>query len=400
MKSRRNARIVALIIALIMLLSLVWAAVATLSARAYVTQEEIDQLREEKKEYERRKQEIQSRINTVEYEKMAEVAKKKVLDDRIILTSMEIDNMTATIDLYHTLIHEKELEVVAATNREDAQFKKYKDRVRAMEENGIITYLEIIFDSTSFADLLARLDFVGDIMQWDEKVYNDLTAAKEATKAAQRDLEYTEQEMEQEKQLREVKYEELAVQLDEASALIEYLKGTIETYTKLYEEEQAEAERVQAEINYKVEKLREQEAAAAAASRGQGTGQLMWPVPSSGEISSQHGLRMHPIHHVLMQHWGIDITADYGATIIAADSGTVIISEYSSSYGNYIVIDHGSNDMTTLYAHMSSRAVGAGEYVGKGQIIGYVGTTGVSTGPHLHFEVSVNGQKVDPEGYL
>ena len=401
MKNRRTARVIAIVLALIMAFSIIWVAIDALTAKAYVTQAEIDRLREEKREYERRKLEIQSRINTIEFERMTEVAKKSVLDDRIILTGMEIENINETIDLYIMLIHEKELEVYAAEDREDTQLRRYMTRVRDMEENGIITYLEIIFDSTSFSDLLARLDFVGDIMQADEKTYTDLIIAREATIAAKEDHELTKQEMEQEKLLLEEKYDELAVQLEQASELIMQIEATLETYSALYAEEAAEAERVQNEINAKVEELRRQEAAAAAAaaSRVTGTGQLMWPVPSAGEITSFFGVRLHPVHRVYRQHWGVDIPAGYGANIIASDAGTVIISDNSSGYGNYVVINHG-NGMTTLYAHMSSRGVGVGESVSKGQIIGYIGSTGVSTGPHLHFEVSVDGVKVDPQRYL
>ena len=398
MKNRRVARIIAIILALMMVFSIVWAAIDALTAKAFVTQEEIDKLREEKKGYEIRKQEIQSRMNTIEYERMTEIAKKSVLDDRIILTGMEIDNLTETIELYVTLIEEKELEVVAAQEREDEQLRKYKTRVRDMEENGIITYLEIIFDSTDFSDLLARLDFVGDIMQADEKAYNNLIVAHDETVAAKEDLEITKQEMEQERIQKEEKYVELGTQLTEASTLIENIEASLEAESALYAAEAEESDRIQREINEKVEELRRQEAAALAA-KVRGTGQLLWPCPSGTYISSQYGVRLHPVHGVYRQHLGIDIAANYGVNIIASDSGYVIISDYNSSYGNYVVIDHG-NGFTTLYAHMSSRAVSVGETVSKGQVIGYVGTTGVSTGPHLHFEVSLNGEKVDPEHYL
>ena len=402
MKSKRIARIIAIVLALLMLFSVIWVAIDALTASAQVTQEEINRLREEKREYDRKKQEIQSRINSIEFERRTELAKKIVLDDRISLTEMEIENYNAIIDLYVILIHEKELEVDAAIVRENEQLQKYKTRVRNMEENGIITYLEIIFDSTSFSDLLARIDFVGDIMQADEKAYNDLIAAREATIAAKEDLEMTKQEMENEKELREEKLVELGEQLLEAMELIQLMESEIETYSVMYAEEQAAADRVQREINTKVEELRQQEARAAAAlaaSRVRGTGQLMWPVPSDGRITSGFGVRRHPVHGIFRQHWGIDIPAEHGANIIASDSGVVLVSEYSSGYGNYIVIDHG-NGMTTLYAHMSSRSVGVGASVNKGQVIGLIGSTGVSTGPHLHFDVSINGARVDPERYL
>jgi len=398
MKSKRFARIVAIILAMLMLFSVIIIAIDALTARAYVTQAEIDKLREEKKEYERRKQEIQSRINTIEFERMTEVAKKGVLDDRIMLTGWEIENITETIANYVLLIEEKELEVLAAIDLENEQLRKYMIRVRDMEENGFITYLELIFCSTDFSDLLARLDFVGDIMRADENIYFDLIKAHEVTEAAEENLKETKKEMELEKALLEDLREELSEQLGEARALIEGIEAKLETESALYAEVSDEANRIQKDINAKIEELRKQEAAEAA-SRIRGTGQLMWPVPSAGIVTSGFGVRLHPVWRVYRQHWGIDIPADHGANILASDSGTVITSEYSSSYGNYVVISHG-NGVTTLYAHMSSRWVSVGQAVSKGQIIGLIGTTGVSTGPHLHFEVSINGEKVDPEKYL
>jgi murein DD-endopeptidase MepM/ murein hydrolase activator NlpD len=130
-----------------------------------------------------------------------------------------------------------------------------------------------------------------------------------------------------------------------------------------------------------------------------GSGILCWPVPSCTTITSDYGDRFHPIDKVYKMHYGIDIGGSYGAEIVAADSGTVTTSTNSGGYGNYVVINHG-NGMTTLYAHMSSRAVSSGNVVSRGQVIGYIGSTGASTGPHLHFEVSVNGSRTDPKPYF
>jgi murein DD-endopeptidase MepM/ murein hydrolase activator NlpD len=152
------------------------------------------------------------------------------------------------------------------------------------------------------------------------------------------------------------------------------------------------ASNIQAEINKKMEDLKKQMQTVV------GTGNLIWPTPSCSKVSSPYGQRLHPIYHTYRMHSGIDISAKYGANIVAADSGVVIISEYSSSYGNYIVISHGSG-VTTLYAHMSSRSKQVGDKVNQGDSIGKVGSTGASTGPHLHFEISVNGSRKNPLEY-
>jgi len=404
MRNRNVARIIAIILALIMVFSVVWVILDSITASASVSQADIDRLKGEKKEYERRKREIQSRINTIEFEKMTEVAKKRVLDDQIMLTGMEIENIAETIEYFEMLIVEKELEVVAARDKEDKQLRDYKDRVRDMEENGIITYLEIIFDSTSFSDLLARLDCVSDIMQADERTYFDLIVAKEQTIAAEEALRQTKLEMEEEIVLRELKQVELEGQRDEADELIKKIEANLESERALRAEVEAEEERVQREINQKVEELRrkqeeERRRARTVTVTVKGTGQLKWPVPSSTTVSSEYGIRPHPVFKVYRMHTGIDISAKHGASVTAADTGTVITSAYNSSYGNYVVVSHG-NGITTLYAHLSSRKVSEGAVVTKGQIIGLIGSTGISTGPHLHFEVSVNGSRVNPLKYV
>ncbi|MBE3035267.1 MAG: M23 family metallopeptidase [Actinobacteria bacterium] len=130
---------------------------------------------------------------------------------------------------------------------------------------------------------------------------------------------------------------------------------------------------------------------------GVGTGDMMWPV--NGPIMSPFGYRIHPILGYRKLHTGIDFGVGYGTPIHASDSGTVIYATWMSGYGNVIIIDHGRG-ISTLYAHQSSLAVGNGARVSRGQVVGYVGSTGFSTGPHLHFEVRVNGNPVDPMGYL
>ena len=131
---------------------------------------------------------------------------------------------------------------------------------------------------------------------------------------------------------------------------------------------------------------------------GIGSGELTWPV-GSYLATSLYGWRIHPIYGDERFHSGLDLGAGYGSPIYACDSGTVIIAEYYGGYGNLIVIDHG-NGMTTWYGHQSGFAVGVGDYVERGQVIGYVGSTGDSTGPHLHLEVHVGGSSQDPEWYL
>jgi murein DD-endopeptidase MepM/ murein hydrolase activator NlpD len=330
---------------------------------------------------------------------MSQVAQKEVLDDRIILTGLEIESINEVIDLYHILIIEKELEVVAAQNRARSQLEIYKTRVRSMEENGIITYLEILFDSTSFSDLLARWDFIADIMRADERLFANLQAARDEAHAAQLSLNATRGELEREKVQLESREVELSEQLRGANDLIEQIMDNLESEQALYDQVTEEAEKVQNDINRLVEEQRREEErrALAEVNRVVGTGTLMWPV--NGPVTSTFGLRRHPVFGVQRMHSGIDIAAPHGTNVLASDTGTVIRSQFNSSYGHFIVINHG-NGWTTLYAHLSSRHVEEGARVMRGQVIGRVGSTGISTGPHLHFEVSIGGSRVNPLRHL
>ena len=153
-----------------------------------VSQAEIDELKQQQSELSDKKNEIQSQINSLEYERMTALAKKEVLDEQMELTQDEIENITQQIATYDELIEQKKAEVVEAQKKENEQLELYKKRVRAMEENGIITYLAVIFEADSFSDLLGRIDFVGSTMKETEQIYWDLDAARLATIQAQQEL--------------------------------------------------------------------------------------------------------------------------------------------------------------------------------------------------------------------
>jgi len=415
-------RIVATMLALTMLFSVLVIAIdafAGTTAQARVTQGQIDRLRSEKREYERQKREVQSRIESIEYQNLAEMAKKDVLDTRISLTGLEIININEIIDHYYMLIREKEYEVLLAQDREELQLQRYRNRVRSMEENGIISYLEIVFDSTSFSDLLARIDFVFDIMRADARLYDDLQSAKTETIEAKNDLEAAKAELNEEKEYLEQKVIEFNEQLEEVSALIMMLQADFETATLLRDELEAEEVRIQREINQAVEQLRRQQeeerrrqeeaqrrasqqtGSGSSGSGGGGTssavpgsGQLMWPSP--GRAISEWGA---PRDGGRRLHQGLDIGGPYGQHVYAAEAGTVITVSYGSGYGHYVTVSHG-NGLQTLYSHLDSTAVTVGTHVSRGQLVGYVGSTGNATTPHLHFEVFVNGVRVNPRLYL
>ena len=387
-------RLVAVVMALLLVGSVLFGVISSLSANAAASQSALNNLQAQQDELDQKKQELQSQINSLEYEQSTALAKKSVLDAQIELTQEEIGNITEQIDTYTQLVADKADEVEAAQVAEDEQWELYKTRMRAMEENGTITYIAVIFKASSFSDLLARLDIVGEVMEYDESLFRKLDEARLATIEAKEDLENTKTEREDSKVELIARQAELTDRVAEADNLLEEIESNIDEFTALYEEAESDEDAVQKEINKMMEELKNQESGSVTS-----TGSFIWPTPSSHIVTSLFGMRQHPIDHVLRMHTGVDIGASYGASILASDGGKVLTSKYSSSYGNYIVINHG-NGTTSLYAHLSSRKVSAGDSVTQGQVIGLVGSTGNSTGPHLHFEISKNGTRVNPLDYF
>ena len=389
-------RAIAILMALIMALSVLYVVIGSLTAEAAVTQSQIENLKKQQKENEKKKQELQSQINSLQYQQSTALQKKNVLDEQILLTQQEIDNITELIAKYDELIEQKTSDLQNAQSVEATQWQKYRVNIRAMEENGAITYISIIFQANSFGDLLARINDVGEIMQYEQDIYVQLEAARQATIDAKNTLQVAKTDQEADKVELTERKDDLQKQMDDATALLDQLESDISAAKDLYNQETKEAAAIQAEIIKKSEDLKKTQQHSNAV---KGTGALIWPTPSCTIVTSPFGTRYHPTYHEYRMHTGVDIGAGYGANIDAADDGTVIISTYSSSYGNYIVIDHG-NGTTTLYGHMSKRLVKVDDKVKQGQVIGLVGSTGNSTGPHIHFEVAVNGTRKNPLSYF
>ena len=400
MQKKVLVRTVAGLLALFLLGTALFGALGALSAKA-VTQDEIDDLKQQEEEIIQRKYEIEAQINSLEYQRKTTLQKKSALDIQIEVTQEEIKIITAQIEQYALLIKDKENEVVMAQRAEDEQWELYKIRIRAMEENGTMSYIAVVFNAKNFADLLARLDFVDRVMKSDKLMYNQLQDAKQATIAAKESLEDAKAVEEAEKVRLLEKKAELIASVNAADMLIKELKENL-TEREAYLQEVIDAEdEIYREIEELEERLRREEEAARASGGSSivnSTGNLRWPVPSSYGVSSPYGTREHPIWGGTSFHTGIDIPANHGSDVIASDGGRVEISTYHYSFGNYILVNHGG--VTTMYAHLSEKLVSEGDYVSSGEVIGYIGSTGDSTGPHLHFEVRVNGERVDPGNYF
>ena len=422
--SKNTTRIICIVLAALMLVGFI-SMIAGSRARA-VTQAEIDKLQAERDEIRRQKKDIQEQINALQSEMASVIDKKSALDEQNELNRQDIELINAQIELYDQMIEEKAQEVAAAVRAEEEQYAHYCSRVRAMEETNTWTYMSFLFDAKSLTDFLGRLNDVTDIVRNDKHIKDEYIAAREAVEEVKADYEAVQAEQEERRAELLSEKTKLEQQITAATKMIAELEEDIEAYKEAYEANEALENEVQEKIDKKVaelqaqkaaeeaarraweesqRKLKEQQAKAAAASSGGGGGAVAggyysWPVPSCTYITSKFGYRVHPIFGTTKYHSGVDIAAGYGSTIQAAAGGTVSIAEYSDSYGYYCVIYH-TNGTTTLYAHMNEMpCVSVGQTVSAGQVIGYVGSTGWSTGPHCHFEIRVNGSCVDPLAYF
>lgn len=393
---KRLVSIVCIVLVLIFVASLMFGVIGSAMA---VSQSDINALKSQQSAIQKQKEALSSQISDLQSQQDSAIAQKEALDEQNELARQEIELINEQIDLYNKLIEEKAKELEKAKEVEAEQKEALRVRMRAMEESGSLTYFSILFEANSFSELLSRMDFISTVMKYDKDLENAYIAARENVEIVKAEYEATLVEQEDKKVELEEKKAELEKQIVEAEAVIASLEKDIEKYKTEYAANESQESAIRSQIDAAVAALEKQqkEAAAQGGTVVKGTGQFTWPVPSCTSIGSGFGYRVHPIFGDLRFHSGVDIPAAAGATIIAADSGTVVTAVYSSSYGNYVVISHGSGT-TTLYAHMSSMAVSAGQTVTKGQTIGYVGSTGWSTGAHCHFEIKIGGTLVDPMG--
>lgn len=360
-----------------------------------VSQSQIDALEEQRDALRAEREEMQAGIDELESQQADVLAQKAALDAQNEVYRQEIELVEEQVSIYTQLVEDKAREVEQATADENEQLATYRHHVRAMEENGRFTYLSILFGSSSLGELMSNLDMIGEIMEADQRSYDQYVAAREKSEQIQAEYETMLDELDVRQAELESERAELEAQIEEATQLIVDLEAQLETDRAAYEEQLAKEEALESEIQNMIAELERQEAANSITS----TGTYIWPLPGYSP-GSAYGWRIHPIWGDMRFHAGEDIGAPSGTPILAADSGiATVIPDNGNGYGNYVIINHGGG-RTTLYAHMSGFAVSNGASVTQGQTIGYVGSTGNSTGPHLHFEVRVNGATTDPKSYF
>ena len=381
----------AAVLALLLLLPMV---TMILGGAGAVTQSEIDALKAEQAASQARQDELEEQLADVEADQAEAQQRRQLLQAQLDAINNEIENIDKQIAYYDQEIAQKEEEQAEAEANEEAQYELFCQRVRAMEEEGTVSYWSILFNSESFSELLDRLADIDAVMAYDNQVMDELIAIREEIIALRTQLETSRAEEQAARDQQAAKQAEQQAKVAEAQELLDQINADVAEVNRQLDAESEAAAEIQAEIAQKQKQLEEQRRQNNITIDSETS--YLWPLSGYYRLSSLFGYRIHPITGEAHSHTGIDIPAPGNTPILACKSGQVVTSAYHYSYGNYVVIDHG-NGNSTLYAHMSSRAVSEGDMVTQGQTIGYVGTTGSSTGNHLHLEVRDNYTRVDPE---
>jgi murein DD-endopeptidase MepM/ murein hydrolase activator NlpD len=356
---------------------------AGLSDEKAATEKQIEEFKKNIADANGNLEKIMAQVNIVEN-------KIREIDAKLVQINQEIEVIEGNIVVKETEIENATIEY----NRKKAAFF---DNLRSNYEKGGVDYTAVILDSTDLTDFINYNEYFRIIKEKEQEKIREIVAAKQA-------LEVQKQELIQIQETLAVKKADIVAQKKQQSIEQQKLASQKAYFASLASKYKAELAKEQAELAAINKKIQD-----AMISTGggnivyTGNGIFAWPVPSSNRISSDYGWRSSPIFGGSEFHKGIDISASGGASIVSAESGVVLVSYYSSSFGNTVVVNHGSGIMT-LYAHMSSRSVSAGQAVSKGQSLGGVGSTGWSTGNHLHFQVTNKGDiyngYVDPNIYL
>ncbi|GCL68246.1 peptidase M23 [Veillonella tobetsuensis] len=297
-----------------------------------------------------------------------------------------------------------ERQLAEAQKRLEGRDAVFYKRVRDIYINGRLSYLDVVIGSKDFSDFANRLEVLKRIIDSDINLISEIKKERAQIEAHKKKLEEDRAKLVELEKAALAKQAEIEQKKAERNVVLQKAQNDRAVAMQAIEELNASSAQISAMLKER-QAARAAAAAAAAQSAGQGssytwvqgTGQLGWPV--SGEITSPYGYRVHPIWGTTIYHSGIDIGVDEGTPVHAADSGVIVWSGWMGGYGYAVVIDHG-NGLSTLYGHNSELAVDEGQSVSKGQVVAYAGSTGNSTGPHVHFEVRENGDPVDPMGYL
>lgn len=447
---KKNRAATALVLAFLLLLGNVIATPASAEdgdekRSSSEIREQLDQMEAQYAENEAEIARLESQLQENLTEMEAIVAQKNVIDQEIFLLHKQVNQINEMISAYNVLIADKQEELNRAQERLDTLNAQNKERIRAMEEDGTLSYWSVLFKANSFSDLLDRLNMIEEIAAADQRRLAEMKEAADKVAVAQEELaaekvnmERTQEELAQTEtvlQEKRVEADELLAALiatgeeyerwleeseDAQQELLENMHNkqveyedalASESYSRWLEESYSIwiQESIEASIQESIEESRRQEEATRPTYTPPGnntspskpsTSGWRSPLTKPSWVTSPYGMRLHPIQGVWKMHHGVDLAANQGDTIVATRSGYVAEAGWDSwGGGNYVSINHGDG-YTSIYMHMTYYVVSKGDWVNAGDVIGYVGSTGGSTGPHLHFSIYYNGSSVNPADYV
>lgn len=371
-------RITAFACAALMLCVLLPGAETAYADKRQELQQEYSEITQNIKELDKQLEELQAKKDTALQQKMILDQRNDALQRQIDTVNRQIKNTTAAIEEYE--------------EKEKAQYELFCRQVRQEEERGTVSYWSVLFKANSFSDLLSRMDFVNEVMDYNQRLIADLRQLRQQLAESRAELQEQKQDM-------KAKQDELSVQIKEANRIINEFVSTEAGLKAMKKAEEEEEERVsQAIKDYEAQHNSSSSNGIKDPDTKSVLNGLIWP-SDARYITSPFGNRDQPTAGASTNHKGVDIGASWYSKVYAAQSGKVIQAGWNGGYGYSVTIHH-NHGVSTLYAHLDSYNVRVGQQVSRGQVIGKCGSTGISTGPHIHYEVRVNGVQIDPLPYL
>lgn len=360
---------------------------SSVEAATKITDADIAALKEKIKTNEKKISSYQTQISAIGGDLQKAFEAKELIDQQIGSIQSNIDSTDELIAKYDVYISEKEKIIVENENEISSKYDDFLNRMRISYEDGTRNYLELLVSSESLLDFMTRADNLGSVLSSEQKQLEELDRDVAELNSMKDALVLKQNEYVELAELQSNSREQLEAKLKESEKLIADLEKDKKAAEKAYNTATSKDKELDKELETLIKKYEEQK-------KNEAPGKLLWPVdPSYRNVTSKYGWRK--LNGKDDFHLGIDIGISYGKNIYAANDGTVLTAKYHSSYGYYILIDHGGN-LSTLYAHCSKLLVKAGEKVKRGQVIGLIGATGNAYGYHLHFEVRVSGSTTDP----
>lgn len=386
---RKWRSFVAFAIVILLLLSMVTSFAFSLKAQG---ESSVSDMQSELDDIIAKKEKLEKELDTIANKKDQVLEQKALVDQQINELNAEAELLDDIVDGLKDELKESEEKLEEAEGSLEKNTELAKQRIRAMYELGDTSYMSIILSSESLHDFITRVELVKQMAAYDREVINELTETKETIERETKAIEDKKNAQQKALNALESNVSSLEKKQSQSDSLLDsFSKKTAENLKAIEAAEAAEAE-LQAEIRAALNSSSNESFVG---------GSYVWPVSGYYSITDKFGMRTHPITGVYKMHTGVDIAGSgiRNKPILAANSGTVLKAGWHTAYGNYVVIDHGGG-CSTLYGHASSLNVKKGQKVSRGDVIAYVGSTGYSTGPHLHFEIYENGEYKNPLSYF